>query len=66
MCIACGSEAYFIDPELLVAAQDHALAAAGPSDPDELVPVTQPGPLRRSLAFMEQSPLLPLGICPVK
>ncbi|CAK8990131.1 unnamed protein product [Durusdinium trenchii] len=57
-------QAYFIDPALLAAAESDAEGArlagafAGPSDPSELVPVLQSGPLRRSLAFMEQSPLL--------
>jgi len=55
-------QAYFIDPALLAAeAPREALAAgafAGPSDPDEFVPILRSGPLRRSLAFMEQSPLL--------
>merc|ERR1711879_864239 len=30
----------------------------GPSDPGDFVPVSTQGPLRRSLAFMEQSALL--------
>ncbi|CAE7019362.1 unnamed protein product [Symbiodinium sp. CCMP2456] len=56
-------QAFFMDPALLAAAGpgSDALAAgafSGPSDPDEFVPISGSGPLRRSLAFMEQSPLL--------
>eukprot|EP00439_Symbiodinium_sp_Y106_P039241 s3759_g4.t2 len=56
-------QAFFMDPALLAAAApgSDALAAgafSGPSDPDEFVPISGSGPLRRSLAFMEQSPLL--------